>query len=126
MPIRRNIQLTRQAQTHSSQSGAPMLYRLIVTVVVMLVAVELAVAEEFDAVITDASRASTKLKKRPDKLVYGKLTLDSKGKVVSTVYKEGTVTKATKVAMGSFDEKKKKWSLGEAIEGGIGADLFTE
>jgi hypothetical protein len=95
-------------------------------VVAMLLITGLAAAEEFDATITDPSRAFTKRKNMPEVLVYGKLTLDSQGKVVSTSYREGVVTKATKVAMGVFDEKKKKWTPGEAIEGGIGADLFTE
>jgi hypothetical protein len=85
-----------------------------------------AVAEEFDAVINDASRAFTKQKKSPEKLVYGKLTLDSKGKVVSTTFKEGLLTRDTRVVLGAFDEKKKAWAAGEAIEGGIGADLFKE
>lgn len=98
----------------------------ILAVVAMLLIAGLAAAEELDAIITDAARAFTKRKNMPEVLVYGKLTLDSQGKVVSTVYKEGVVTKTTKVAMGTFDEKKKKWTPGEAIEGGITGDLFTE
>jgi hypothetical protein len=77
-------------------------------------------------VINDTSRAFTKQKKMPDKLNYGQLTLDSQGKVVSMVFKEGQLTKATKVVMGTFDEKKKQWTPGEAIEGGLGADLFQQ
>ncbi len=102
-----------------------MVNKLIFTVVVMLFVVEVAAADDFDAVITDASRAFTRQNNSPEKFVYGKLTLDSKGKVVSTIYKEGLVTKATKVVMGTFDAKKNKWTPGKAIEGGVGAELFT-
>jgi hypothetical protein len=83
-------------------------------------------SDDFDAVVNDASRAFTRQKKSPEKFVYGKLTLDSKGKVVSTIYKEGLVTEATKVVMGAFDEKKKKWVPREAVEGGVGGDIFRE
>jgi hypothetical protein len=103
-----------------------MVKKLVITVVAMLVVVGFAAADEFDAVINDASRAFTRRLKAPEKLNYGKLTLDSKGKVVSTIYKEGQLTRATKVARGVFDEKKKKWLPGETIEGGIGADLFKD
>lgn len=103
-----------------------MFNKRIAAVIAMLVAVGFAAADEFDAVITDASRAFTKQKKLPEKLVFGKLTLDSQGKVISTIYKEGLVTKATKVAMGAYDETKKKWTPGQAIEGGLDADIFKE
>jgi len=103
-----------------------MVNKLIITVVAMLVVVGFAAADELDAVINDASRGSTKQKKSPEIFFYGKLTLDSQGKVVSTIYKEGLVTKDTKVVMGVFDEKKNKWTPGEPIEGGVGADLFKE
>ena len=68
---------------------------------------------------------ATELAKSPEKFYYGKVWLDSKGKIVIQVNREGRVTKDTKVAMGIFDEKK-KWMPGEAIEGGIGADLFKD
>jgi hypothetical protein len=103
-----------------------MVRKLIVTVVAMWVLVGFAAADEYDAVINDASRAFTKQKKSPEKLVYGKLTLDSKAKVVSTTYKEGLLTRDTRVVQGAFDEKKQEWVAGEAIEGGVGADLFKE
>ncbi len=103
-----------------------MVNKLILTAVTMLSAVGFAAADEFDAVINNASRAFTRQKKAPEQFVYGKLTLDSKGKVVSTTYKEGLVTKSTKVVMGVFDEKKKKWVPGKAIAGGLGADIFKE
>ena len=92
----------------------------------LLVCAGLATADEFDAVITDATRAFTKRKNSPDKIHYGRITLDSKGKLVSMVIKEGQVTKETKVATGAFDEKKKAWTPGEAISDGIGADLFKD
>jgi hypothetical protein len=120
-------QQTAPAFTLAASSTLPrMVKKLIATVVAMLVAVGFAAAENFDAVITDASRAFTKMKKTPGALSFGKLTVDSKGKVVSTVYTEGMVTTATKVAMGTFDEKTKKWVPGAAIEGGVGAEIFTE
>src|SRR5262245_36762652 len=109
-----------------STLGALVVNKMVFAVAATLVAVGFAAADEFDAVVNDASRAFTKRTKSPDKLVYGKLTLDSKGKVVSTVYKEGAVTKGTKVALGTFDEKKKKWTPGEAVEGGLGADIFKD
>ncbi len=100
--------------------------RLIITVIAMSVVTGSAAAEEFDAVITDASRAFTKQKKSPDIFFYGILTLDSKGKIVSLTYKDGRVSKDTKVVMGIFDEKTNKWKPGEAIDGGVSADLFKE
>src|SRR4051794_11892186 len=103
-----------------------MVRKLLGTVTAALVVVGFAVAEEVDAVVDDANRAFTKLAKSPEKINYGKLWLDSKGKIVIQVNKEGRVTKDTKVALGTFDEKKKKWVPGEAIEGGIGADLFKD
>jgi len=103
-----------------------MINKLIIASVSVLIVADVAAAEEFDAVINDAARAFTKRKKSPSALVYGRLKLDSQGKVVSTIFKDGVVTKGTKVAMGVFDEKKKKWTAGEAVEGGLGADIFKE
>ena len=92
--------------------------------VAVLLATMTSAAEEFDAVVNDATRAFTKQADSPDKLSYGRLTLDSKGHVVRTIINQGKVTSQTKVAMGTFDEKTKKWMPGEAIEGGLGAELF--
>jgi hypothetical protein len=104
-----------------------MVKKLILAAIATLIIGDVALAvEEFDAVINDASRAFTKQKKAPGRLVFGRLTLDSKGRVVSTIFEDGVVTKATKVAMGVFDKKKKKWIAGEAIEGGLESDTFTE
>ncbi len=83
-------------------------------------------AEEIDAIINDPTRSFTKRANAPDKIHYARIKLDSKGKLVSSVIKEGQVTKASKVAMGSFDEKKKTWFPGEAISEGISADLFKD
>jgi hypothetical protein len=85
-------------------------------------------AETLDAVIDDPARAFTKIKraKLPDALTFGTIKLDSKGKLVQKVYRDGTVTSNTKVATGTFDEKKKAWVAGEAIEGGVNSDLFKE
>ncbi|WP_020475748.1 hypothetical protein [Zavarzinella formosa] len=103
-----------------------MFKKMLAASVLVAMIVGFAVAEEFDAVIDGPSRDFTKRTKSAEKLVFGKLTLDSKGKVVGTVYKEGTVTKDTKVVMGTYDEKKKKATPGEAIEGGIASDLFKD
>jgi hypothetical protein len=52
--------------------------------------------------------------------------LDSKGKVVSTVFKEGLVTKDTKVVMGKYNEKEKQWEAGDAIPDGLYGDIFND
>jgi hypothetical protein len=83
-------------------------------------------AVEYDAVINNASRSFTKQKNAPGILVYGKLTLDSDGRVVSTTYREGIVSKATTVVMGRFDDKKKKWGAGEPMQGTAGWDLLKQ
>jgi hypothetical protein len=103
-----------------------MFKKIFVTVFTALIVVGFVAAEEFDAVVDNASRDFTKRLKSDEKLVFGRLTLDSKGKVVSTVYKEGKVTKDTKVLMGTYDEKTKKTTPGEVIEGGIASDLFKD
>jgi hypothetical protein len=83
--------------------------------------------EEYDAVINDAIRRLTKLKKRPGLLGYGKVMLDSAGKVVSIpIYQEGIVSKATRIVMGKLDDKKKKWVAGEPMQGAAGWDLLKE
>jgi hypothetical protein len=85
-------------------------------------------AETLDSVIDDPARAFTKIKraKSPDALTFGTVNLDSQGKLVKKIYRDGTVTNETKVATGTFDEKKKVWVAGEAIEGGVNSDLFKE
>lgn len=84
-------------------------------------------ADEVDAVINDPSRSFTKTKRKttPDQFTYGRLKLDSKGRVVSMAYMTGTVTQSTKVVMGKLDEKTMKWTDGEPIEGGVESELFT-
>jgi hypothetical protein len=85
-------------------------------------------AETLDAVFDDPARAFTKIKraKAPDALTFGTIKLDSQGKLVKKIYRDGTVTKDTRVATGTFDEKKQAWVAGEAIEGGVNSDLFKE
>jgi hypothetical protein len=100
--------------------------RSLVAAVALLFCAGLAAADEVDAVITDATRASTKRKDSPDKFSYGRITLDSKGKLISMTIREGRVTPETTVAMGTFDEKTKTWTPGEAIAGGILSDLFQD
>ena len=94
----------------------------------LLVLPGLCPAETLDAVFDDPARAFTKMKraKSPDALTFGSIKLDSQGKVVKKTYRDGTVTNDTKVAMGIFDEKKKEWAAGAAIEGGVNSDLFKE
>jgi hypothetical protein len=83
--------------------------------------------DEYDAVINDATRMLTKQKKSPGLLGYGKVTLNSAGKVVRIPnYEEGIVSKETKVVMGKFDDKKKKWVAGEPMQGAAGWDLLKE
>jgi len=93
----------------------------------MLAVVAPTAADEVDAVIDDPGRSFTKRKQadQPGALTYGRLKLDSKGRVVSQTYLTGTVTKDTKVVMGKLDEKSKTWSDGEPIEGGVASELFT-
>ena len=81
-------------------------------------------ADEVEAVIDNGTRLFTKGAQSPEKLFYGKLTLDSKGKIVSHINREGKVTPETKVASGAFGVKKKRWTAGEAIEGGVSSELF--
>jgi hypothetical protein len=100
--------------------------KFIVTVTATVVLAGFASATEVDAVVDDLTRLATKSAKSPEKFFFGRLWLDSKGKVVIQVNREGQVTKDTKVAMATFDEKKKKWLPGEAIEGGVGADIFKD
>lgn len=103
-----------------------MLNKQIVTGVAVLVIAGFAMADEVDAVVDSGTRAFTKGAKTPEKFFYGRILVDSKGKIVSQVNKEGRVTKDTKVAMGTFDEKTKKWVTGEAIAEGVAADMFKD
>lgn len=88
----------------------------------------LGTAETLDSIFDDSARAFTKIKraKSPDALTFGTISLDSQGKLVKKIYRDGTVTNETKVATGTFDEKKKAWVAGDAIEGGVNSDLFKE
>jgi len=103
-----------------------MFYKSVLFTPLLLVVAGIAAAEELDAVINDGARGFTKQANSPDKFFYGRVTLDSQGNIVHTFIKEGKVTRQTKIAMGKFNERKKQWLPGEAIEGGVGADLFTE
>lgn len=86
-----------------------------------------AAAEEYDALFSDYHRGVPKSVNTPDKFYFSRiLTLDSKGRIVTQVSGVGQVTQDTKVARGVFDKEKKKWVPGDAIEGGIKANIFTE
>lgn len=103
-----------------------MVHKLIVAAAATLVVAGFAAAAEYDAVFDDGSRTAAKNLKTPDMFYYGPIRLDSKGRVVTRLGKAGRVTNDTKVFMGAFDEKKKKWLPGAAVEGGVGADIFTD
>lgn len=103
-----------------------MINKLIVSAATMFFVAGFAAANEYDAVFDDASRTAAKNLKTPDMFYYGPIRLDSKGRVVTRLGKAGQVTKDTKVFMGVFDEKKKKWLPGKAVEGGVGADIFAD
>jgi hypothetical protein len=97
-------------------------------IVSLLVFPWLCPAATLDAVFDDPARAFTKIKraKSPDSLTFGAIALDSQGKLVKKIYRDGTVTKDTKVTTGTFQEKEKVWVAGEAIEGGVNSDLFKD
>jgi hypothetical protein len=99
---------------------------VVCSIVLLLTVIGFAAGDEFEAAITDPSRAFTKRAKTPGELNYARLTLDSKGKVVSTVYKGGIVTKDTKVVMGKYNKKTKEWEAGEPVEGGVSAGIFKK
>lgn len=105
-----------------------MVNKLIVTLTVALLVTECAAAtEEYDAQFDNNHRRYPKALNTPNKFYFGRiLTLDSKGRIISQVSGVGQVTKDTKVAMGVFDKKRKKWVPGQAIEGGVKADILTE
>lgn len=95
-----------------------------IAVGVLLLLVRSAPAEDFDAVIDDDTRQWTTINKAADKMVCSRLWLDSKSKVVNRTNADLQVNKDSKIARGMLDEKTKKWVAGDAIEGGIGADIF--
>src|SRR5262249_33966529 len=117
---------SRVSRIHFDFGVPDMSPKTMLVVATLLVIAGPASAEEVDAVINDATRAFTKRADSPEKLKFGRITLDSQGKLVSMVIKEGKVTRQTKVAMGKFDERKKIWMPGEVIHEGIGADLFKD
>lgn len=102
--------------------------KVILTLVATLVFANwAAAAEEHDGVFDNNHRRYPKALNTPDKFYYGIINvLDSKGRIVTAVSGVGKVTNDTKVAMGIFDKKKKKWVAGEAIEGGLKAGILTE
>src|SRR4051794_4651748 len=101
-----------------------MFKRVMCSLVLPLMVIGFVTAEEFDGAINDASRAFTKRAKTPGEINYARLILDSKGRVVSTIYEGGIVTKDTKVVRGKYDEKAKQWEANVPIEGGVSADIF--
>lgn len=106
--------------------GSTMFRRLLAAIAVMHAVVGFVSAAEYDAVFDDISRSAARNLKTPDTFYYGPIQLDSKGKVVTRLGKAGLLTKDTKICMGVFDEKKKKWAPGEVVEGGVEADIFTD
>lgn len=103
-----------------------MFYKLVLSIAAILVTVSSGRATERDGIISDDTRRHAKRNSSPGSLNYGWIKVDSKGQVVSLIYTSGPLAKTAKVAMGVFDKEKKEWVAGEAIEGGIGAELFTK
>jgi len=101
-----------------------MFKKVMCSLVLSLTVIGFVTAEEFDGAINDTSRAFTKRAKTPGEINYARLILDSKGRVVSTIYKGGIVTKDTKVVMGKYNEKTKRWDADAPIESGVSADIF--
>lgn len=86
-----------------------------------------AVAEEIDAVIDDTARSVMRRKqeKEPEQFTYGRLKLDTKGRIVSKANISAATTPRTKFVMGRFNDKTKTWTDGEPIAGGLKSELFT-
>lgn len=103
-----------------------MFNKLVLSVTAILVTSGCTRAAERDAIISDTTRAMTKRDNSPEFLTYAWIRVDSKGKIVSMIGQSGQVSKTTKIAIGVFDKEKKEWVPGEAIEGGIGSELFTK
>lgn len=103
--------------------------RLLVTLPLVIAAsfVGSARAEEVDAVVDDLARSVMKRKqdKEPDQFTYGRLKVDTKGRVVSKANITATIRPGTKFTMGRFNEKTKSWTDGEPIAGGPKSELFT-
>lgn len=97
--------------------------RLAATILGMLFTIAFAAGEEFDGVIKKAP------KQAPDgsqTLPHEKVMLDTKGQIVKRFIRDGLVTKDTKVAMGKYNEQRKKWEAGTPIPGGVNADIFKD
>lgn len=95
-----------------------------VAILALLAAAGLATAEEYDAVINKpppkpGADGSVALK-------HEKIKLDSKGRVVSRIILTAAVTKETKIAMGKFNEQRKKWEATDPIAGGPTSQTFTD
>jgi hypothetical protein len=96
-----------------------MLRKLVCAGFVMTVVIGLAVADDFNATITKVDG---------NKVTYQKY---KKGKKGAKGEKDGDpvtieVAKDAKVAKGMFDKDAKKFVAGDAIEGGIKADVFSK
>ena len=91
-----------------------MIRKLFCSMIVMTIAIGFVAAEEFNAVI---------VKVDGNKVTYQKFKKGKKGE------KDGDpvtlpVDKDAKITKGKFDFKEKKFEAGDAIEGGLKADIF--
>ena len=89
----------------------------------LFAAAGLALGDEYDAVINKPPKQAAD---GSQTLTLEKVQLDSKGRVVGRVIVTGALTKETKVAMGKYNEKAKKWEAGEPIEKGLYGDVFKD
>lgn len=96
--------------------------------IVLLLLPSLGSAEVIDAIIDDVARSVTQMKraKSPDEFTFAAIKLDSKEKLISKSYRDGRITNATHVALGTIDEKRQTWVAGKAIEGGVASNIFME
>jgi hypothetical protein len=94
-----------------------------VAILGLLAAAGFAVADEYDALIEAppkiAADGSASLK-------HVKIRQDSKERVTSRVIITAAVTKETKIAMGKFNEQRKKWEATEPIKEGLNSLVFKD
>jgi hypothetical protein len=96
-----------------------MLRKLVCAVSMLLVTIGLVAAEEFNATITKVDGT---------KITYQKYKKGEKGKKGEKDGDPVTIetSKDAKVAKGTYNKDDKKWEAGDAIEGGLKADLFAK
>ena len=96
-----------------------MLRKLLCAVTVLTFSVGIVAAEEVDAILTGVLNNGKSIKYSPVKL-NAKGDVEARFKVAVTT----TVTDDAKVVTGKFNETDKKWEAGNAIPGGLNAEMF--